>query len=646
MNIFLIIFRAALFYLIPSMIGYLLYSMAETVKFKKRSIVGRVLNSIEAKLLGEINFASALKVLRVPWFFSIGTIFLLLSATVISALTSLIPSVQFSHAFLPFSYSLFFIGGMMALLQFVSTKSNISLKELKPLSIVIGTALLVALIWNRQTPYSLNWDLYEHQTVSRLIQEGRFDFQTVNISDTFGFSSYPPTFHLLLGVSEPLMEEDPVTTLLYWQYLGYIHLLTVSVTSYYLGLAISRDRKVALLSGILGSTIFESVIAFTSLFILPQTLTATVFAASYAGLLLTAEKKSGRIPPIMIGILAICFILMHYVVGTLAAVMLIGSYALLYLKPLKKYGLWITGAISILTLIFVALSYGLDLSWINSGEAASYTFSLKEKFDYALSIYGGSLFIFSILGGWGLYKSNVPNKRLLMLIYIGFIGLLLSNLPYVLKFFTIGRYFFHALMAFGITYILRFIKNNWLKNIAIAITTIIFLMLFTLNTAQWKQHVSTDTQYTHISADDIATAEFLQEYIKSHPGTLLLSDPTTMYLMEGLSGVNTPGGVFATKETRKQLYEALSKTSLSEKTAELTPINDALVSDNNRILVLSGRTYKWYFASEEYRNGFDFNVWKPVPLSFYDHVELDSVISNTTKTLYSNPSYVVIEINN
>lgn len=645
MNTLEILFRAALFYLIPTMIGFFLYSAGEKIFAKKKTLVHKLFNNLEAKLLGDTDLASAITFLRIPWFFSIGTVFLLVSATIITAVQNhLLPAVEFKQLFFPLSYTLFFVGSITAIIKYFGSSANVSLKELKPLSVLISISLAVALIWNHNTPYSLNWDLYEHQTMSRLIQEGQFEFQTTKISDTFGFSSYPPTFHTLLAISQPLTEESPESVLLYWQYLGYIHLLTVSVTSYYLGLAISRNRSVALLSGVIGTTIFESVIAFTSLFILPQTLTATVFTAAYAGLLLTTEKNHTRIPAAVIAALAASFILMHYVIGTVAAVILLGSYALLYVKPLKNNLNKITWVFLAATIIAVFASYFLNLSWINSGEAASYTFGLSEKLSYALSIYGGSLFIFSLLGCFGLFKSDIPNKQIWTMLLIGFTALMLSNIPYVLKFYTIGRYFFHALMALGIVLLLKQYLSTWYAKVAISVTIATFILLFILNIAPWKQHIAFQGQYTHISQDDLAAAEYLQQYRKDHTQTLALSDPTTMYLMEGLSGINTPGGMFATTATRNQLYSSFSESDIEDMNVELNTINDRLTTDSSRILIISGRSYKWYFADESQRNGFEFNVWKPTQFSFYDRVELDSVISNTTVILYQNPSYIIIKL--
>lgn len=645
MNTLLLIFRAMLFYLVPTMIGYALFSMVQTGFARKKTAVHRFLTKVEDKFLGESDLASAVSFLKLPWFFSIGTVFLLLSATAIAAIVPhLEPAFEFKQFFLPLVYGMFFVGSSVAIIKFMFGKTSSSIKELKPLSLLIGLSLIVAIIWNLHTPYSLNWDLYEHQTLARMIQEGHFNFLTVKMSDTFGFSSYPPSFHLLLALSQSLMGESPQEVLQYWQFLGYLHLITVSITSYYLGLAISHNRSVALLSGVIGTTIFESVIAFTSLFILPQTLTATVFAASFAGLLLTTEKTKNRVPAAIIVILAVSFILMHYVIGTLAALILVGSYLILYTRWLRNHLNWVTIGIIVASILGIIASYFINFSSINAGEAASYSFSLAEKFGYALSIYGASLFIFSLLGAWALFKSKMRYKQLWIIALLGFSALLVSNVPYVLKFYTIGRYFFHALMALGIVYLIKSFVKTPMEKLAIGVIIVTFLGLFTLNTASWKKHVFFEGHYTHVSQDDITAALFLQSYRKDHLKTLTLSDPTTMYLMEGLSGSNSPGGVFATVETRNSLHEAFSHKSVANMTDVLSTINDPLEQDSSRILILSGRTYKWYFADEAQRNAFDFNIWKPTPLTFYDRVELDSVISNTTEILYQNPSYVIIKL--
>src|ERR1035437_8141594 len=86
------------------------------------------------------------------------------------------------------------------------------------------TTFVYFFVWKRNTPYpmQLNWDIYEHITLSNLIASGKLSFFTTKLSDTYTFNSYSPIFSILLSLPKVIFQRSLLGiywVLEYWHYL-------------------------------------------------------------------------------------------------------------------------------------------------------------------------------------------------------------------------------------------------------------------------------------------------------------------------------------------------------------------------------------------------------------------------------------------
>jgi hypothetical protein len=662
---------ALLFYLVPYCIGRglcVIASFVVTNIFSKRKNTSNqihaqsetLMKTISTFLTGQKNKKTELHqsenllsteiLLRQPLFFALGNLSIFLCALTIQylfPLTDITANFQFSHTFLPAIQAIFIASVIINLFSIRLPNKKSLLHIIFPALSVISLSTVAAMIWNFRSPFPLNWDLYEHQTLVNTILKGSFDFFTSHLSDTFGFNSYPPIFHTLMAVSQSYAKLSSLQILEYWNAISFLHLVLISVASYVFAYALTRNRWVSILSCIIGTLTFESTIAFTSLFLLPQTLTAVMFAFAYSHLVLQRQLK-GTVSVWWLIILVPTFILSHYVVGSLAAVIYIASYFYLrWEKWLNKvfasFPIVELGVMSMIGGVFASRMINLD--FLNKGEAASYTFSPAEKIEFMKRVYGWELPIFVPLGIFTALRKQTSRVILTLLISFGFIAILLSEFPYVIKFYVLGRFFIHFLVALGIWSIIEKIKNTFLRAVSICFLTITLMILLILNSLFWKQGLFEHNQTRHVGDDEITAAQFLTQRYDAQK-TLIVSDPATQYILEALSGINSAGGSFASTENRKltaMLRPNLSDTELSEK---LNQINDPVNPNKQKILLaLSGRFFLWQSAKLEQQTSFDFNVWAPHHLTLQQQEAILSYQQNPQlEVVYSSPSLVIFEL--
>ncbi|MDO8504129.1 MAG: hypothetical protein Q7S60_05625 [bacterium] len=136
-------------------------------------------------------------------------------------------------------------------------------RELMPFALLfVITGFLHFFIWKSLTPYplALNWDIYEHITNAHLIAGGQFAFSPSQISDTFTFDGYSTLFHTLLSLPELLLKSHLIG--LYW-WLEYWHYLLSSIVVYVATVNFLGNKKVAFLSALISSLVFESSIVYS-----------------------------------------------------------------------------------------------------------------------------------------------------------------------------------------------------------------------------------------------------------------------------------------------------------------------------------------------------------------------------------------------
>lgn len=507
--------------------------------------------------------------------------------------------------------------------------------------LIVGLAIGVMSVWNFRSPTSLNWDLYQHQLLARILIQDKFDLATSNLSDTFGFDSYPPTFHLPLATAQWPFALTPQFVTTFWQATAFFHLIIVGFASYLFARSLVNSRWLAVLAVLTGMIIFDSVVSFTNLFLLPQTLSATLFSLAYAHI--CRVKLSWW----KIGIYLLSIGLLHYVVGTLAVTILLTTAIAFrtehFWPNLTKHFPFIA-VFFLLCLGAMLISPMINLNSLNQGEAALYNFNLMQKWEFAQRIYGWLLIIFLPLSLVSLYQEKNKKLTWTALIFLGLLTILLAQLPYMLKFFVIARFFMHFFIALGMWSVIKTLAFHISKAIATGIIAIMLVGVFGYNLAFWKHGLNYQNQLTHISQSDLEVAEFLQQVYVDQP-VLMVSDPTTQFILEGFSGVNSPAGVYMTPAQRTIVYQALTADNPVGASQRFNELKDKLTpAPQKRLLVISARTLLWLQTEEKFRNSFDFNIWSPRDFSWHDQQYLEQFDqSSQFKRVFSNTGYGVYE---
>jgi len=609
MNKLIIFLQAGLFYLIPYLIGKALVTIGERRNLKTFNIPEKKSEPITK--IGE--------------FFVLGVLSLFLLAIFVEYALGPVLNIEFQKLYFPIVWLFAALSIAINLFKKRTDKKKGKTVGFRPLALIVLISLAVYSFWSYKSPYPLNWDYYQHQTLARLIQKGEFDYFTTNISDTFSFNSYPPTFHLLLAVSQYPAKLTVDYILDYWNIIGLYHLITVGLASYILAFAVSRKKEVALLSSIVGIITFDSITSFTNLFLLPQTLTAVVFVLLLSNVISGGQKdvKIPRFWLVLSGVVSL--VLMHYLIGTFSSLILIVVYLLVRFRKKAKKALKyfpFVYLIPVAVIGAVLISDFVDLSLINQGEARLYLYDLSEKSGFTQTIYGNALLFFVPLGVFYAISKKKWEYNLALILLFGFGGILYSSFPYVIKFYVLARFVVHLFIALGIWALLKYIESPALKFLAYAMVTFTFGVLLLFNVIFWKNWISFRGEFTHISDYDIKAAEFLQRNYRDKE-TLLISDPATQLIFEGLGGIDSAGGGFMSFENRTYLHQALTASTPELALSHFEKINDRVLTEPKRKLIaLSGRTFAWKDFDVENRYRFDSNVWTPEELSYWDELKV------------------------
>lgn len=557
----------------------------------------------------------------------------------------LLPSYSFIEIF---RIILYILGGLSVIINTVIIR-KIDFSEIKkhvqPLILSFFLAGIVYFLWHLNSPYPLNWDFLEHQTLINNILSGRYSFFTSQISDTFIFNGYSSIFHTLVAVPQIIL---PTGIIDFWMSISFIHLVTVIFASYVLAKAVTENESIALLSAIIGAFVFETV-TFTSLFFIPQTITAVVFTLLFAQLI--EEIRHNRFPSLSFLVFNSIFLfLSHYVIGILAVFIYAGLY--LYFRfenqlvEIVKKTLILEILISVM-IVLMLFSSLIPLGFLNQGEAEFFNFPISDKFSFILKAYGYSILLFLPLGLLQIIKSKKTIEIVVMIIALFILSLILIQIPYVFKFYVIGRFFIHLIMAIGMAALLQKTTSRFLNNVLTLFYIFIFMGIFVVNSYYWKNILYYKNILAHISPNEIKASEFIKNRY-SGKDVLLVSDPATQNIIETLSSINTQGGAYANAYTREQLIAFSEALSPSEIKDRLYLINDAIEPvGGKRLLILSGRYFQWQTASVKNRQALYFNVWTPADLTYNNKKYIDFLSSDSANftLVYENPSVVIFEVN-
>ena len=515
-------------------------------------------------------------------------------------------------------------------------KINLS-KDLIHLFLLSFASLVYFLIWKRNTPYplQLDWDMYEHITLANIISSGNLSFLTTKISDTFTINSYSPFFEILLSLPKIVFQRGLIG--IYW-WLEYWHFILTVLASFLIAKKFFQDKWIAIFCAIISTLVFESLIAYSSLFLIPQTLVALITVFVF--------KDIKEYKPFFLLISCLIILLMHYFVGALSLVVLaLGFNGSSYRFKSKHLNLGIFIA-TLIMIIFLALN--LKTSWQVLGieEARHFTFSLWQKIGFLVDWYGISLFIFAVLGYMGILKKGNQYQKLLLIIALLIFGLSLAPFSYFLKLYVLGGYFVDLILALGIWLLIRNLSTV-LKVVSLTFLTFVFIITFYKNQLVYKQPLHFKSFETQISFEEIEAGKWLK--LHSNGNQFLISDPSLQYVLEAESGVNTQGGAYMSLTTREALMEINGSRDPEFIKSKILSIKDLIPSENKpgrkTLFVVGGRYFAWQMLSRGEKESTFNNIWSPKLIKDEDRAYID-FLSHTKefKMIYKNDELVIFEV--
>jgi hypothetical protein len=417
--------------------------------------------------------------------------------------------------------------------EFIQQKPKIEWQTLLIVaSLSLFTAFVYFFIWKRNTPYpmQLNWDIYEHLTLSNLIASGKLSFFTTKLSDTFTFNSYSPIFNILLSLPKVIFQRSLLGV--YWG-IEYWHYLLTTIAVFILAKKVFNNNWLAIIAAIISLLVFESMVVYSTLFLIPQTLVAlvTIFVA--------AEIKEYKWPILLVA--GIVILLMHYVVGVLCLLVLAALFLSLHITHSKRR---INAAIIISTLLSaVLIASNLFISWSVPGreEASHFNFQLLPKIGFILDWYGIFLFVFGLIGAVKIIKDGTYSQKILLCLGLIVLGIAFAPFSYFLKFYVLGHYFWSLIIALGIWVLISNLPSL-IKFIGISFVVSVLLLTFYKNQSVYKEPLNFKSYQTQVSTAEIQAGNWLATQNKDNKG-FLVSDPATQYILEAISGVNSQGGM-------------------------------------------------------------------------------------------------------
>ena len=501
------------------------------------------------------------------------------------------------------------------------------------LFLLVFTTAIYFLVFKRNTPYplQLNWDIYEHITLANLISQGKLSFFNTKLSDTFTFNSYSPIFAILLSLPKIVFQKSLLG--IYW-WLEYWHFLLTAVASFVIAKRVFKYKTLAILSSIISSLTFESIMVYSTLFLIPQTFVALI------AILVLQEIMEYRFYQLIIASLVI--ILMHYVVGPVCILVLFAFYFIPRLKaPLKRLNLAIILA-TVLSVILISFNFFIKFDLLTIEEASHFNFSLGDKLGFFNQWYGLIFFVFLIIGYIKILKSGDLGQKIILLFSVLLLGLVFAPFSYFLKFYVLGHYLINLVIIAGLSV---FILNLslFLRLIAIVWITFVMAITFYKNQLIYKDPLHFKNYDAQISSEEINTGNWLSSHAKN---SFLISDPSMQYILEATSQEDTQGGAYMNLETRKKLI--LIKASYDTKfiKSQLLSIKDqAVITPKKTLFVVGGRYFAWQNLSTEQKQSSFYNIWAPRLMTNSDKAYVDFLShSPQFKQIYQNEQITVFEI--
>jgi len=506
--------------------------------------------------------------------------------------------------------------------------------------------LMAYLCWRAQSTYPapLNWDLWEHQTAINAILSGKIALLPSYVSDTFGFNGYTTLFHILLAVPQYIFHPD---ILGFW-WLGELYMAFLTGMAVYgLANAITRRADIALIAGILSAFSFESSVVFTPFFLMPQTAAALLWAYGMTWII-----KSQKIHIWMLILFSLILISLHIIIGASGVLL-----SLWYLLSKKMYTDTPSKNLGFARLIIPFAVYGIlwyvtkivPMGTINYGEAASFMETLPEKLQQSTSWYGYLAIALLPMGIYMLRKSEPRDEHARIFgMFTIVMAVVASPIPYAMKFYIFGRYFLMVYMASGIFWLADKIPAISWKMAGVGMLLASQTIIFLANTRAWQKPLVFENQASHISTGELTMASALN-HAYAGKDVMIASDPATSYILEPLSGINTPGGAYMSVKNREITAKLLTASSSAELKTMLGSLHDKIQTTpvSTYLFVVSGRYMQWTRLAPQEQQSFAVNIWQPQALTLADRttiieaektLDLKPVLQNDSAVIFAIPA--------
>jgi hypothetical protein len=423
---------------------------------------------------------------------------------------------------------------------------------------------------------------------------------------------------------------------IYW-WVEYWHYFLTSILGFFLFKKFLKNG--ALFFAILFSLVFESLVVYSSFFLIPQTLVGLLTA----GLLLEADEANTK----FILLSSIAILLFHYIVG-LVGVLIVAGYILAKRIQIRP------GILNILiflctVLLIIALLANIfgSLQLLPREEAAHFNFSVVEKLNLLSRWYGILFFAFFPIGYFRILRENDNNLKLILIFSLILFSIVFLPFSYVLKFYVLARYFVHIVLSAGINMVMAK-QGRLLKLISSGILLLSFLIVFIVNQKVYKEALHYGEFETQISYNEISAGEWLRKY-SSRKNIFLVSDPSLSYILEAISGVNSQGGAFSDIKTRRVLSAINYSYNPRFIKQEILKIKDHLDENNQgkreTLFVVGGRYFRWQEFNQKEKESTFYNIWAPKIMSKEDKTYVDFLSkSNEFKLIYINPELAIFKV--
>lgn len=494
------------------------------------------------------------------------------------------------------------------------------------MSIALIPIVLTLFIWHQDNPfpYPLNWDIYEHQTLINQILKGNFSLIPSHLTDTFTVDGYTTLFHSILALLQFVFKVQPLQ---FWWIVELLFFVLTVLVSVWLAWEVFENHWIAFFSGVLASFIFESYIAYTSLFLLPQTVAGLLTIIAFVRVFRFYKSQE---PLIDLGqlLLLLAIFLTHFMVGSVGVALLLLTTFLLQFQEKQIKGHFITSwflmASFFVFLLSILLNFFFQFNFLGTPESVYFNLNLAQKREIMKDWYGYSPLILLPLGIFTFWRESREGEEdkdvrgIILVILFLILALVVAPLPYSVKFYVVARYFVHLVMAVGIVKLIFLLPSKILRTIMSVFFFLMIALIFFANQANYKSILYYHGIATHVTQNEMSAADFLKKNYANQADVLLVSDPATQYILEALSGINSQGGAYMSLDTRHKLNEFYQNQTPDPKL--LFEIKDYLepIPSQKILLILSGRYFAWQKSLMDAKLAIYFNIWQPKDLSYED----------------------------